>query len=124
MPPETAPAPCEHLFPLCVVVSFVPTLVRSFTWAVSLTPVDLLSYVTRFQWDRARYPPGLPLSSLTDLINKVQSDCQKTKSMPVWLFQSGVTWQIFMEILAKCGVVTYLTMLRVYKKGNKIIKQM
>ncbi|XP_075879421.1 V-type proton ATPase subunit C 1-B-like isoform X2 [Nelusetta ayraudi] len=32
--------------------------------------VDLLSYVTRFQWDRARYPPGLPLSSLTDLINK------------------------------------------------------
>lgn len=97
---------------------------RGFTWAVSLTPVDLLSYVTRFQWDRARYPPGLPLSSLTDLISKVQSDCQKMKSMPVWLFQSRVTWQIYMEIFAKYGVVTYLTMLRVYKKGNKIIKQM
>lgn len=39
--------------------------------------VDLLSYVTRFQWDRARYPPGLPLSSLTELIDKVQSDCQQ-----------------------------------------------
>lgn len=97
---------------------------RGFTWAVSLTPVDLLSYVTRFQWDRARYPPGLPLSSLTDLINKVQSDCQKTKSMPVLLFQSRVTLQIYMEILAKYAVVTHLTMLRVYKKGNKTIKQM
>lgn len=106
MPPETAPAPCEHLFPLCVVVSFVRfcALVRGFTWAVSLTPVDLLSYVTRFQWDRARYPPGLPLSSLTDLISKVQSDCQKMKSMPVWLFQSRVTWQIYMEMFAKYGV--------------------
>ncbi|XP_072220916.1 V-type proton ATPase subunit C 1-B [Leuresthes tenuis] len=32
--------------------------------------VDLMSYVTKFQWDKAKYPTALPLSSLADLINK------------------------------------------------------
>ncbi|XP_041669168.1 V-type proton ATPase subunit C 1-B-like [Cheilinus undulatus] len=32
--------------------------------------VDLMSYVTKFQWDKARYPTALPLSSLADIINK------------------------------------------------------
>ncbi|XP_029134663.2 V-type proton ATPase subunit C 1-B [Labrus bergylta] len=32
--------------------------------------VDLMSYVTKFQWDKAKYPTTLPLSSLADIINK------------------------------------------------------
>ncbi|TWW71657.1 V-type proton ATPase subunit C 1-A [Takifugu flavidus] len=32
--------------------------------------VDLLRYVTRFQWDKAKYPTTMPLSCLKDLINK------------------------------------------------------
>ncbi|KAF7647316.1 hypothetical protein LDENG_00174340 [Lucifuga dentata] len=32
--------------------------------------VDLLSYVTKFQWDKAKYPTALPLSSLADIISK------------------------------------------------------
>ncbi|KAF5886907.1 V-type proton ATPase subunit C 1-B-like, partial [Clarias magur] len=31
---------------------------------------DLTAYMTRFQWDRAKYPTALPLKSLSDLINK------------------------------------------------------
>lgn len=36
--------------------------------------VDLMSYVTKFQWDKAKYPTALPLSSLADIINKVQTN--------------------------------------------------
>ncbi|KAK2891494.1 V-type proton ATPase subunit C 1-B-like [Channa argus] len=32
--------------------------------------VDLISYVTQFQWDRAKYPTALPLSTLADIIHK------------------------------------------------------
>uniref|UniRef100_A0A8C4NT20 V-type proton ATPase subunit C n=1 Tax=Dicentrarchus labrax TaxID=13489 RepID=A0A8C4NT20_DICLA len=32
--------------------------------------VDLMSYVTKFQWDKAKYPTALPLSSLVDILNK------------------------------------------------------
>ncbi|XP_039993291.1 LOW QUALITY PROTEIN: V-type proton ATPase subunit C 1-B [Xiphias gladius] len=32
--------------------------------------VDLVSYVTKFQWDKAKYPTALPLSSLADIISK------------------------------------------------------
>ncbi|KAM6912844.1 V-type proton ATPase subunit C 1-B-like [Xenentodon cancila] len=32
--------------------------------------VDLMSYVTKFQWDKAKYPTALPLSSLAEIINK------------------------------------------------------
>uniref|UniRef100_A0A3B4XSY9 V-type proton ATPase subunit C n=1 Tax=Seriola lalandi dorsalis TaxID=1841481 RepID=A0A3B4XSY9_SERLL len=32
--------------------------------------LDLMSYVTKFQWDKAKYPTALPLSSLADIINK------------------------------------------------------
>ena len=35
--------------------------------------VDLMNYVTKFQWDKAKYPTALPLSSLADLINKVHT---------------------------------------------------
>ncbi|KAK2826396.1 hypothetical protein Q5P01_020610 [Channa striata] len=32
--------------------------------------VDLISYVTQFQWDKAKYPTALPLSTLADIIYK------------------------------------------------------
>uniref|UniRef100_A0A7N8XWK7 V-type proton ATPase subunit C n=1 Tax=Mastacembelus armatus TaxID=205130 RepID=A0A7N8XWK7_9TELE len=32
--------------------------------------VDLMSYVTTFQWDKAKYSTALPLSILADIINK------------------------------------------------------
>uniref|UniRef100_A0A3B4XSV7 V-type proton ATPase subunit C n=1 Tax=Seriola lalandi dorsalis TaxID=1841481 RepID=A0A3B4XSV7_SERLL len=35
------------------------------------TQLDLMSYVTKFQWDKAKYPTALPLSSLADIINKL-----------------------------------------------------
>nr|XP_046269083.1 V-type proton ATPase subunit C 1-B [Scatophagus argus] len=38
--------------------------------------VDLLSYVTRFQWDKAKYPTALPLSCLADIINKEVSQVE------------------------------------------------
>uniref|UniRef100_UPI0037E80DE9 V-type proton ATPase subunit C 1-B n=1 Tax=Semicossyphus pulcher TaxID=241346 RepID=UPI0037E80DE9 len=38
--------------------------------------VDLMSYVTRFQWDKAKYPTALPLSSLTDIISKEVSQME------------------------------------------------
>lgn len=33
-----------------------------------------MTYVTRFQWDKAKYPTALPLSSLAEIINKVQTN--------------------------------------------------
>uniref|UniRef100_A0AAV2JDR4 V-type proton ATPase subunit C n=1 Tax=Knipowitschia caucasica TaxID=637954 RepID=A0AAV2JDR4_KNICA len=32
--------------------------------------VDLVAYVTRFQWDKAKFSTSLPLSALTDIIHK------------------------------------------------------
>ncbi|KAM9341191.1 V-type proton ATPase subunit C 1-B [Symphorus nematophorus] len=38
--------------------------------------VDLMNYVTKFQWDKAKYPTALPLSSLADIINKEVSQIE------------------------------------------------
>ncbi|XP_071327378.1 V-type proton ATPase subunit C 1-B isoform X3 [Trachinotus anak] len=38
--------------------------------------MDLMSYVTEFQWDKAKYPTALPLSSLADIINKEVSQME------------------------------------------------
>uniref|UniRef100_A0A3B4Y769 V-type proton ATPase subunit C n=1 Tax=Seriola lalandi dorsalis TaxID=1841481 RepID=A0A3B4Y769_SERLL len=40
------------------------------------TQLDLMSYVTKFQWDKAKYPTALPLSSLADIINKEVSQVE------------------------------------------------
>lgn len=42
-----------------------------FDWLQVCFSVDLLSYITRFQWDKAKYPTTNRLSSLKELINKV-----------------------------------------------------
>ncbi|KAG5266121.1 hypothetical protein AALO_G00250010 [Alosa alosa] len=38
--------------------------------------VDLASYVTRFQWDRAKYPTAVPLKSLTEIISRQVSQVE------------------------------------------------
>ncbi|XP_036398139.1 V-type proton ATPase subunit C 1-B [Megalops cyprinoides] len=38
--------------------------------------VDLVSYVTRFQWDRAKYSTSLPLKTLTEVISKQVSQTE------------------------------------------------
>lgn len=35
-------------------------------------PADLMNYVTNFQWDKAKYPTALPLSTLVNIIDKVR----------------------------------------------------
>lgn len=60
-------------------------------------PVDLLSYVTRFQWDKARYPTTLPLSSLTELISKVQTDGKKEKKIKFKNCLYNLGFQLWVE---------------------------
>ncbi|XP_030299209.1 V-type proton ATPase subunit C 1-B isoform X3 [Sparus aurata] len=38
--------------------------------------VDLMSFVTKFQWDKAKYPTAMPLTSLADIINKEVSQIE------------------------------------------------
>uniref|UniRef100_A0A3B3V0L9 V-type proton ATPase subunit C n=1 Tax=Poecilia latipinna TaxID=48699 RepID=A0A3B3V0L9_9TELE len=38
--------------------------------------VDLMNRITKFQWDKAKYPTALPLSTLTDIINKEVSQVE------------------------------------------------
>ncbi|XP_042565632.1 V-type proton ATPase subunit C 1-A isoform X2 [Clupea harengus] len=38
--------------------------------------VDLASYVTRFQWDRAKYPTAVPLKCLTEIISRQVSQVE------------------------------------------------
>ncbi|XP_073321856.1 V-type proton ATPase subunit C 1-B-like [Pagrus major] len=38
--------------------------------------VDLMSFVTKFQWDKAKYPTAMPLTSLADIINKEVSQVE------------------------------------------------
>ncbi|TKS86175.1 V-type proton ATPase subunit C 1-B [Collichthys lucidus] len=57
--PESLPQVSEGYFALCVSCA-----------------VDLMSYVTKFQWDKAKYPTALSLSSLADIINKEVSQVE------------------------------------------------
>ncbi|XP_036927775.1 V-type proton ATPase subunit C 1-B [Acanthopagrus latus] len=38
--------------------------------------VDLMSFVTKFQWDKAKYPTAMPLTNLADIINKEVSQIE------------------------------------------------
>lgn len=43
------------------------------SWVLNSFAVDLMSFVTKFQWDKAKYPTAMPLTSLADIINKVKT---------------------------------------------------
>ncbi|XP_038141094.1 V-type proton ATPase subunit C 1-B [Cyprinodon tularosa] len=47
--------------------SAVPSALQAYLASLR---VDLMRYVTKFQWDKAKYPTALPLCTLADLINK------------------------------------------------------
>ena len=40
----------------------------------AVTPVTMDAYVTRFQWDNARFPPKQPVPNLVDIISKIAND--------------------------------------------------
>lgn len=51
---------------LCICLSL------HFIWNLYCFSVDLASYVTRFQWDRAKYPTAVTLKNLTEIISRVK----------------------------------------------------
>ncbi|KAM8917546.1 V-type proton ATPase subunit C 1-B-like [Spinachia spinachia] len=53
----------DHSMKQSVVVSPLKSYLQSLR-------VDLMSYMTGFQWDKAKYPTALPLCSLAEIINK------------------------------------------------------
>uniref|UniRef100_A0A3B3QQB7 V-type proton ATPase subunit C n=1 Tax=Paramormyrops kingsleyae TaxID=1676925 RepID=A0A3B3QQB7_9TELE len=55
----------HHRIPILIGCMLLPTL-----------PADFVGYATCFQWDRAKYPNMLPLSSLTEIFTKVRR-CRK-----------------------------------------------
>ncbi|CAJ1074094.1 V-type proton ATPase subunit C 1-B [Xyrichtys novacula] len=58
--------------------------------------VDLMSYMTKFQWDKAKYPTALPLSSLADIINKEVSQMEtELKSRAVVYNNAKMSLQSF-----------------------------
>ncbi|XP_034432505.1 V-type proton ATPase subunit C 1-B [Hippoglossus hippoglossus] len=66
---ENALANGDHGVPQRAVLSPLKAYLKSLR-------VDLMSYVTKFQWDKAKYPTALPLSSLADIINKEVSQVE------------------------------------------------
>lgn len=40
-------------------------------FCVSIFPVDLVTYITRFQWDMAKYPIKQSLKNISEIISKV-----------------------------------------------------
>lgn len=42
-----------------------------------LDTVDLVTYVTRFQWDMAKYPIKQSLKNISEIISKVKSTLSK-----------------------------------------------
>lgn len=42
------------------------------TCCIFVLPVDLVTYITRFQWDMAKYPIKQSLKNISEIISKVQ----------------------------------------------------
>lgn len=72
----------------CLCVCSVCFLFR--LWPLACFSVDLQSYVTGFQWDKAKYPTTLPLSCLTDLINKVSTNSNISKLYICFLYRHNI----------------------------------
>lgn len=70
---------CLRIF-LCIYVHGVRIMVHGvrLLWynliskcCVSIFPVDLVTYITRFQWDMAKYPIKQSLKNISEIISKV-----------------------------------------------------
>ena len=60
--------------------------------------VDLISYLTRFEWDMAKYPIKQPLKNISEALAKVNCtpDCKKILEWGVMSFDSFwslLSWQ-------------------------------
>lgn len=48
-------------------------------WVMRMTSicstVDLVTYITRFQWDMAKYPIKQSLKNISEIISKVKDSC-------------------------------------------------
>lgn len=42
-----------------------------FNWCIHMFSVDLISYLTRFEWDMAKYPIKQPLKNISEALAKV-----------------------------------------------------
>lgn len=71
-----------------------------------------MSYVTKFQWDKAKYPTALPLSSLADIINKVQTNENEDDNK--WYVNIVIT-----VIITLKGYSSYLLFGKVGRRQNK-----
>lgn len=45
--------------------------INSRRWFVLSSAVDLVTYITRFQWDMAKYPIKQSLKNISEIISKV-----------------------------------------------------
>lgn len=45
--------------------------INSSRWFVLPSAVDLVTYITRFQWDMAKYPIKQSLKNISEIISKV-----------------------------------------------------
>lgn len=59
---------------------------------ISIVPVDLVTYITRFQWDMAKYPIKQSLKNISEIISKV---LYKTFNNNNKAIDRGVTISLF-----------------------------
>lgn len=50
--------------------------INSLQWFVLPSAVDLVTYITRFQWDMAKYPIKQSLKNISEIISKVSQPQQ------------------------------------------------
>lgn len=81
-----------------------PSFAFFMTYVCVCFSVDLMSYMTKFQWDKAKYPTALPLSSLADIINKVWTNEN----------ESNNKWHVNMVVTVKTTLKGYSIRLLLY----------
>lgn len=94
-----------------------------FDWLLVWFLVDLLRYVTRFQWDKAKYPTTMPLPCLKDLINKVwfQDKTRQTHIVVTCIFKHSHKLRMGKLILQPCKTTVGLDPFSQEKNFNLIM---
>lgn len=55
--------------------------INSRLWFVLPSAVDLVTYITRFQWDMAKYPIKQSLKNISEIISKVSRPWQNSSCL-------------------------------------------
>lgn len=69
-----------------VTTVFLDQQITSFHIYFPLPTVDLVTYITRFQWDMAKYPIKQSLKNISEIISKVRLECVGQFDSPMALF--------------------------------------